>query len=137
MALTTGRQGSLTQSHRLANLPEFHRQGSAVARRPGDVPAQHEHREEQDRCGEHLLAGALERIGQGGGEYRDETGAGHTRGDAAGNPASSPDDTFGSRQDDADDQSSFHDFAEDDDKADEHLVGPSYANANSLQLRYS
>ncbi len=111
---------ALAEPHCLADLAHFGRHGAGVVRHPQDVPAQHDHGETQDRRGEDFLAGALERIGQGGGEYGHQAGAGDPRRDPAGDPAAAPGDPLGRGEDDADDQPGLHRLAEDDDHADEH-----------------
>ena len=117
---------SLAEPHRLADFAQFGGHGAGVVRHPQDVPAQHDDGEAQDRGGEHLLAGAFERVGQRGGEGGHQAGAGGARGDAAGDPASAAGDALGRGQDDADDQAGLHGFAEDDDQADEHPTVPGF-----------
>src|ERR1019366_7300920 len=59
---------------------------------------------------------------------------GPPRRDAAADPAASPGDTLGRRQDDPDDQPCLHDLAEDNNHTDEHKAVSRSANANHSQL---
>ena len=111
---------ALAQAHRLPDLAQFGSHRPGVVRHPQDVPAQHDHGEAQDGSGEYLLAGAFERIRQGGGERRDQAGSGDAQRDAAGDPAATPGNALGGRQHDADDQAGLHRLAKDYDHADEH-----------------
>ena len=126
-------QRSLSKPHRIANRPEFGGHATGMMRHPQDVPAQHDHGEPKDAGGENLLSRTFECIGQGGGENRHETGAGHARADPGGDPTATADDALGCGQDDADDQPGFQGFTKDNNQTHEHAGFPGCANANDLQ----
>ncbi len=59
-------------AHGIANPAHFVRDFATMARHPGVVPHQHDHRDTEDAGVEEFLTGALERIRDDAGKHRDD-----------------------------------------------------------------
>ena len=104
----------------MAGRLQFARHLAAMAGHPDIVPGEHRHREKQDGGVEQFLAIALEQGRQFAGESRDQTGAQYARQHAAGDRPAAPGHALGGGQHDADDQTGFDHFAEDDEQRGQH-----------------
>jgi hypothetical protein len=106
------RKRTVAEFYILPDRAHLRRQLTRMGGHPGHVPAQHEHRQAEHGRGENFLPGAIERIRERAGEYRQQRGARHAGRHATANPTQPARHALGGSQHDAHDEPGFQRLTE-------------------------